>query len=79
MLVHGQWRGDKVFCPIQGPLTSSFVSSMTVKRRRHRTGKSGSLELTLMPEKRLEVKLEDWLLHFNKFQSYLPIPEMKMI
>jgi hypothetical protein len=52
---------------------------MTVKRRRRRTGKSGSLELTLMPEKRLEVKLEDWLLQVNQFQSYLPIPEMKMI
>jgi hypothetical protein len=79
MLVHGQWKGDKVFCPIQGPLTSLFVSSTTVKRRRYRTGKSGSLELTLMPEKRLEVKLKYSLLQFNKFQSYLPIPEMKII
>ena len=56
-------------CQTQGLLTSKFVSSVTVNQRQNRTEKSGSLELTLMPEKRLEVKLNDLLLQFNKFKA----------
>jgi hypothetical protein len=67
--VDGQWKDDKDFCQTQGPLTSYLVSSVTVKRRLFRTEKSGSLELTLMPEKRLEAMMNDLLLQFNKFKA----------
>jgi hypothetical protein len=69
LLVDGQWKDYKDFCKTQGPLTSKLVSLVTVKLRLIRTENSGSLELTLMPEKRLEVKLNDLLLQFNKFKT----------
>jgi hypothetical protein len=40
-----------------------------VKPRQNRTEKSGTLELTLKAEKRLEVKLNNLLLQFNKFKA----------